>query len=186
MRRNGELRVQLEEAAAALRAARTERDALAVKLRICEAGYGAWLKDAESWRKEAERLEAERDAAADTLHQARQLAATAANDDLETMDQIQAGDALLDLLTGDRNGELRVQLEEAAAALRAEPVTRTAPPPDVATQALWDVYGALGFDTDGEPTPAALIAGMGVADFCRLVVSAAEEFRRNAEGQWTP
>ena len=38
-------------------------------------------------------------------------------------------------------------------------------------QALWDVYAALGFDTDGDKTPA------GVLDLRRVVVSAAKEIR---------
>jgi len=38
-------------------------------------------------------------------------------------------------------------------------------------QALWDVYAELGFDTDGDKTPA------GVRDLRRLVVSAAKGLR---------
>ena len=41
-------------------------------------------------------------------------------------------------------------------------------------QALWDIYGILGFDTDGDPTPAAL-----VTDIVPLVVNAAKEFRQD-------
>jgi hypothetical protein len=38
-------------------------------------------------------------------------------------------------------------------------------------QALWDVYAALGFDTDGDKTPA------GVQDLRRVVVNAAKVIR---------
>lgn len=39
-------------------------------------------------------------------------------------------------------------------------------------QALWDIYGILGFDQDGDPTPIAL-----KSDLAKLVVDAAREFR---------
>jgi hypothetical protein len=55
---------------------------------------------------------------------------------------------------------------------------------DLAVQALWDVYAALGFDTDGDKTPAARISGMGVAGFARSVVNAAAEHRREAESDY--
>lgn len=42
-----------------------------------------------------------------------------------------------------------------------------------AHQALWDVYGALGFDQDGDKTPGAM------RDLENVVRSAAEEFRRD-------
>ena len=38
-------------------------------------------------------------------------------------------------------------------------------------QALWDIYAILGFDTDGDPTPAA------VGHLADVVVGAAREFR---------
>lgn len=40
-------------------------------------------------------------------------------------------------------------------------------------QALWDVYAALGFDTDGDRTPAA------VKNLRQLVVDAAKTFRQD-------
>lgn len=43
-------------------------------------------------------------------------------------------------------------------------------------QALWDIYEILGFDTDGDPTPAAV-----ASDLCKLVVDAAREFRADCE-----
>ena len=42
-----------------------------------------------------------------------------------------------------------------------------------ARQALWDVYEALGFDTDGDATPAAVVG------LNEMVVRAAEEVRRD-------
>jgi hypothetical protein len=42
-------------------------------------------------------------------------------------------------------------------------------------QALWDAYEALGFDTDGDRTPAA------VHDLRRVVLNAAREFRQDYE-----
>lgn len=44
---------------------------------------------------------------------------------------------------------------------------------DAARQALWDVYGILGFDQDGDPTPAA------VGDLGEMVRRAAREFRQD-------
>lgn len=41
-------------------------------------------------------------------------------------------------------------------------------------QGLWDIYGALGQDTDGDPTPAAL-----VGDIVKLVLEAAETASRD-------
>lgn len=43
-------------------------------------------------------------------------------------------------------------------------------------QALWDVYRVLGFDTDGNETPRAV-----VSDLCKLVVDAAAEYRSESE-----
>lgn len=40
-------------------------------------------------------------------------------------------------------------------------------------QALWDIYGILGFDQDGDPTPDALVA----PPLIEVVVNAAKEFR---------
>lgn len=40
----------------------------------------------------------------------------------------------------------------------------------VATQALWDIRRLLGFDNDGDPTPAAAIAGMGLEGFVNSVL----------------
>lgn len=39
-------------------------------------------------------------------------------------------------------------------------------------QALWDIYGILGFDQDGDPTPAAI-----ANDLAAMVVEAAREYR---------
>jgi hypothetical protein len=47
---------------------------------------------------------------------------------------------------------------------------------DSMSQALWDVHAALGFDTDGDKTPDALVTPIGP-----MVVAAAEEFRRDYE-----
>jgi hypothetical protein len=47
---------------------------------------------------------------------------------------------------------------------------------DSLRQALWDVHAALGFDTDGDKTPDALVTPIGP-----MVVAAAEEFRRDYE-----
>lgn len=38
------------------------------------------------------------------------------------------------------------------------------------TQALWQVYSLVGGDTDGDPTPAALLSGMGVAGYINAVL----------------
>ena len=43
-------------------------------------------------------------------------------------------------------------------------------------QALWDIYGILGYDQDGDPTPAACKEGL-----IKLVVESAEEFRQEAD-----
>lgn len=51
---------------------------------------------------------------------------------------------------------------------------------DIYSQALWDVYAALGCDTDGDATPRALISGMGPEGFARMVVQEAKDYR--AEG----
>jgi hypothetical protein len=46
----------------------------------------------------------------------------------------------------------------------------------VATQALWDIYGVLGYDQDGDRTPSAVIAGAGsVERFAEQMVAAARE-----------
>lgn len=42
-------------------------------------------------------------------------------------------------------------------------------------QALWDVYAELGFDTDGDPTPAAVV------NLIPMVVSAAKEHRTESD-----
>lgn len=44
---------------------------------------------------------------------------------------------------------------------------------DTLRQALWDVYGALGFDQDGDATPT------GVQDLPGVVLRAAREFARD-------
>lgn len=43
-------------------------------------------------------------------------------------------------------------------------------------QGLWDVYRELGFDTDGDPTPAAV-----QGDLVKLVVDATKEYRKDEE-----
>lgn len=48
-------------------------------------------------------------------------------------------------------------------------------------QGLWDVYAALGCDTDGDPTPIAL-----VSDIVELVVSAAKEARQDYDAALKP
>lgn len=49
---------------------------------------------------------------------------------------------------------------------------------DSLRQALWDVYAELGFDTDGDKTPAAIVGDLG-----QMVVDAAKEYRKdNDEG----
>jgi hypothetical protein len=48
-------------------------------------------------------------------------------------------------------------------------------------QGLWDVYAALGCDTDGDPTPVAL-----VSDIVELVVNAAKEARRDYDAALKP
>lgn len=55
---------------------------------------------------------------------------------------------------------------------------------DAAHQALWDVYAALGYDTDGDKTPAADIAGSGPEPFCQMVVDAAKEHQHDAETEY--
>ncbi|AGW41726.1 hypothetical protein O159_22860 [Leifsonia xyli subsp. cynodontis DSM 46306] len=51
---------------------------------------------------------------------------------------------------------------------------------DTYAQALWDVYGILGFDRDGDPTPAACLTS-GAEDFANSMVAAAWEARENTE-----
>lgn len=46
---------------------------------------------------------------------------------------------------------------------------------DLYALALWHVYGILGFDTDGDIDPGAVIAGMGPLGFAQFVVGAAHE-----------
>lgn len=41
--------------------------------------------------------------------------------------------------------------------------------------ALWHVYHALGFDTDGDTNPKSVIAGMGAEQFALLVIDSAHE-----------
>ncbi len=48
-------------------------------------------------------------------------------------------------------------------------------------QALWEIYGILGFDTDGDPTPIAL-----VGDIAALVVDAAKEHRKEYDDLLQP
>ena len=49
----------------------------------------------------------------------------------------------------------------------------------VYAQALWDVYRVLGFDTDGDEHPGALIGGMGPEGFAGVIVDAATSFRED-------
>jgi hypothetical protein len=46
-------------------------------------------------------------------------------------------------------------------------------------QAMHDALGILGFDLDGDETPAAAIAGMGAAGFRDYFLSCAREQRRD-------
>lgn len=48
---------------------------------------------------------------------------------------------------------------------------------DSATQTLWDGYRILGFDTDGDETPAAFIAGSGLNGFCDAMRRAFQQAR---------
>jgi hypothetical protein len=48
-------------------------------------------------------------------------------------------------------------------------------------QGLWDTWEALGYDTDGDTGPGALIAGMGVDGFIAMVVEDAATYRRESE-----
>lgn len=50
---------------------------------------------------------------------------------------------------------------------------------DLLAQAMWDMYTALGFDTDGDTIPGHMIAGMGHAGFAKAMVDAAKEARKN-------
>lgn len=54
---------------------------------------------------------------------------------------------------------------------------------DVA-QALWDTWAALGHDTDGDTGPGALIAGMGLGGFARMVVEDARKWREESESDY--
>jgi hypothetical protein len=47
-------------------------------------------------------------------------------------------------------------------------------------QSLWDVYEALGFDTDGDPTPDAVV------NLGQVVVEAAREHRQDSNDARTP
>ena len=46
-------------------------------------------------------------------------------------------------------------------------------------QGLWDCGIAAGMDTDGQKTPDAVIAGMGLEGFIRLMVNEVEELRQD-------
>ena len=52
---------------------------------------------------------------------------------------------------------------------------------DLLAQALWEVRRVLGFDNDGDPTPAASIAAQGYAGFAHMIISDAAEYRRDME-----
>lgn len=47
------------------------------------------------------------------------------------------------------------------------------------TQAMWDALGILGFDQDGDKTPAALIAGMGTEGFVGAFLRDVREAREH-------
>lgn len=46
-------------------------------------------------------------------------------------------------------------------------------------QAMWDALEILGFDLDGQPTPAATIAGMGADGFVAYFIREMHEARRD-------
>lgn len=50
-------------------------------------------------------------------------------------------------------------------------------------QTLWEIYELSGADTDGDRTPAALIAGMGAAKYASLVVDEVRELRAEHDGR---
>lgn len=47
--------------------------------------------------------------------------------------------------------------------------------------ALWHVYHAVGFDTDGDTNPKSLIAGMGAKGFAQFVIGAARSLYEDYE-----
>lgn len=50
---------------------------------------------------------------------------------------------------------------------------------DMYALALWHVYGILGFDTDGDVDPRAVIAGMGTKGYAQFVIESAREHATN-------
>lgn len=50
---------------------------------------------------------------------------------------------------------------------------------DVLAQAMWDARGVLGFDNDGDLTPAASVSGGRYAEFARQHVAEAREARKD-------
>lgn len=50
---------------------------------------------------------------------------------------------------------------------------------DQAHQTMWDMYREMGFDTDGNPGPGAVIAGGSAESYRRMMLDAAKEFRRD-------
>lgn len=83
---------------------------------------------------------------------------------------------LADHQTALRHGTARVG-DEIAELLRDRLALSTTPAADL-TDALWQCAVLSGMDTDGDTGPGALIAGMGVEGFARMVV---EEVRRLRE-----
>ena len=52
-------------------------------------------------------------------------------------------------------------------------------------QGLWDTWAALGHDTDGDTGPGALISGMGVDGFIRMVIEDAKTVMAENDADWT-
>ena len=52
---------------------------------------------------------------------------------------------------------------------------------DLLTQAMWDARTELGFDTDGDLTPDAVVAGLGYEGYAKMHVDEAREAREDCE-----
>jgi hypothetical protein len=55
---------------------------------------------------------------------------------------------------------------------------------DQLTGVLWDIYKLTGADTDGDPGPASLIAGMGMAGYAELVRDDVAGLRKERDGSY--
>jgi hypothetical protein len=68
-----------------------------------------------------------------------------------------------------------------ADALLADAVEALVAERDAYAQGLWDAFAALGYDTDGDPTPAAAIGGMGSTGFVESILRDVREYRLGSE-----